>query len=110
MNEKDLVSKLLDEHKAYDINVYEVSDITPFASYYVVASCLNLRALGAMAEILEDELLKAGVVDIKKDGKPESGWMVIATGEVMVQLFLDAQRREYRLEELLQKQLGTGQA
>lgn len=101
---KDEVAKILDDHKAFDIKIYEVGDLTPFASYYVVATVLNIRALGALADIVEEEFEKNGMVVVGKDGTPESGWIVISGDDITVQLFLDYQREEYALDDFIEKQ------
>ena len=91
----------LDEHKASDISYLDVSEYTPFALYYVLATCMNIRQLGAMVEHLEDEFAKNDIEVLAKDGIPDSGWMIIQGGDVIVHLFLDVNRKEVDIEGLI---------
>lgn len=103
IEEVKLACNALDEHKAEDIKVIDVSSHSPFVSFYVLATCGNTRALGAMADILEEEFEKAGFPVTTKEGEPDSGWMIVEAGDVLVHLFLDVNRREINLEELLKQ-------
>lgn len=99
----ELAVNTLDQHKATDIITADVSRITPFASHYVLATCPNMRALGAFADALIDECEKQGIAIRGKDGEPESGWIVIDLNDVIVHLFLSWARAEVKLDELLNR-------
>lgn len=108
--ELELAKKILEDHKAEDINVIDVEGFSPFSSYYLLATATNIRHLGALSENLEEEFEKEGFTEIKKDGIPESGWMIVEAGEVVVHLFLDVNRKEIDLEGLLQKEITSKRA
>lgn len=91
----------LSEHKAEDIVVLDVSGKTPFASFFILATCLNERSLDSLAGILPDSLSENGFRISSIDGKAESGWIVVNAGEVVVQLFTEKQRKTINLDELL---------
>ena len=101
LNEKNRIVAILDEHKADDIVSVEVGEFNPFASYVVIATCLNPRALGAMKDILAEELEKDQIEISVSEGEPDSGWVIVATEEVIIHLLLAANRRELDLETLL---------
>lgn len=102
----ELALHCLDEHKTEDLKPIDVEGISPFAAYYVLATAPNLRALGALAELLEDELEKNGVSVLQKEGNPDSGWIILATNELIVHLFSSVNRKEFDLEGLLAKLKG----
>ena len=108
--ELEVAVKTLDEHKAIDIQTIDVEGFSPFANYYVLATCLNIRQLGAVAEQLEEAFEKEGFEEIRKDGTPESGWIIVEAGEVVVHLFLDVNRKEVDLEGLLEKEVTSKRA
>ncbi len=110
LKELELAKKVLEDHKAEDIAVVDVEGFSPFSSYYVLATATNVRHLGALSENLEEEFEKAGFTEIKKDGIPESGWMIVEAGEVVVHLFLDVNRKEINLEGLLEKEVTSKRA
>ena len=101
LKELEIAKHCLDEHKAIDIEAIEVGEISPFASYYLLATAPNVRALGAYAELLEDAFEKGGVEVTLKEGTPDSGWMIVEAGEVIVHIFLDVNRKEFGLEQLV---------
>ena len=101
LKELEIAKHCLDEHKAIDIEAIEVGEISPFASYYVLATAPNVRALGAYAELLEDAFEKGGVEVTLKEGSPDSGWRLVDAGEVIVHIFLDVNRKEFGLEQLV---------
>lgn len=106
MKEEELLQlavKILDDHKATEIVTADVSRVTPFASHYILATAPNVRALGAFADALEEEIEKAGGSVRAKDGEPESGWIVIDLNDVVVHLFLEWARAEIKLDELINR-------
>lgn len=94
--------KSLDEHKAEDIKVYDVRELTPFSDFYIVATAPNERALGALGDYLEEDLGKVGVDLVKKDGTPDSGWIISDFGAVLIHLFVAEKRNEVDLAGLLE--------
>lgn len=103
MKELEIALKTLDDHKATEIESIDVRNHNPFASYIVLATCTNIRALGALAEILEEEFEKNNIDIRVKEGQPDSGWMIVEAGEVIVHLLLDVNRKELKLEDLLNR-------
>lgn len=97
------IRDFLDERKAEDIAVFDVSDISPFASYYVIATAPNHRALGAIAELLEDKLEQEGLMRGKAEGTADSGWIIVEAEDVIVHLFTGVNRKEFALEDLIAK-------
>ncbi len=104
--ELSLAVNCLEEHKAEGVEVIDVSGFSPFASYYVLATAPNPRALGALKDHLEEVFDSNGIGVPVSEGKPESGWIIVQGGEVICQLFLAPNRKEIDLAGLL-KQLGA---
>ncbi|MCQ3034670.1 MAG: ribosome silencing factor [Bacilli bacterium] len=98
-----LIKKVLDEHKATNIEVIDVSERTPFADFYVVASASNIRQLDALADNVIDELEKNKINVNHKEGTPESGWILIDVYHVIVNIFTEAERERVGLEQVLSK-------
>ena len=100
-----IAKKELEERKAEDVMVVDVRENTPFADYYVIATAPNEKALGAFADYVEEALEKEGVEVRKKDGTPDSGWVIVDAGPVVVHLFSEAKRKEIALDGLLAHRL-----
>jgi ribosome-associated protein len=101
----NVVKKSLDEHKAENIVVEDVRDLTPFSDYYVVATAPNERAVGALADYLVEDLAKAKQEDPKISGTPSSGWVIVDDGSVVAHIFTEEERNEIDLVSLVQEHL-----
>ena len=92
--------ELLEDKKGEDITIVDVRDRTPFTDYYILVTAPNMRAAGAYADSLE-EFLQNKVDDLRQiEGQPESGWVLVDAGEVVVHIFTAAKRQEMNLEDL----------
>jgi ribosome-associated protein len=98
-----LIDTLLDK-QAGDITLLDVRGQSVFADYFLIGSAANDRQLKAMARGVDEESKKdANRLRNAIEGTPESGWVLVDFGEVIVHLFSDEQRAYYRLEELWQE-------
>jgi ribosome-associated protein len=95
-----LCYRALDEKKAGDLCVLDVSEQSSITDFLVLATGTSephLRALRIEVEKALD-LAKARIVGMEIP--QESGWMVIDAFDVMVHLFTAEQRERYGLENL----------
>lgn len=95
----ETVCKILDDHKAFDVSVINLSDKTSFADYMIVASGTSQRHLAALGDHLEKgvkPLYRASV-----EGKSaDSDWVLVDLGNVIVHLFRPETRQMYDLESM----------
>lgn len=101
MESKFLAEKVclsLCNHKAEDVVSIALSD--GVADYFVVASGRNTTHVCALAERLEEEMEKDGIVKLRGEGLKDGRWAVIDYGDVMVHIFNDESRLFYHLEKL----------
>lgn len=94
---------LLDDKQAVDILLLDISEVSPFADYFVIASVTSERQSQALVDTLLEELRPHKVRPLYIEGERTSGWQLIDFGEVIVHLFSTEQRAYYRLEDLWQK-------
>lgn len=85
---------------ASDIIVLDIQEISTITDYFVICSADNVRQLRAIAEHIEREIRSEGVRTDRREGIPDTGWMVLDYGAVIVHIFTEEQRAFYRLEEL----------
>ncbi len=98
-----LVDSVLDK-KGNDITLLDIRDQTVFADYFLICNGDNNRQLQALAEgIWEDAKRKGDTIGLGKEGEPESGWMLLDFGGLIVHLFSPEKRTYYKLEELWDK-------
>ena len=98
-----LVEEVLNEHKAQDIVTIDVSEKTPFADFYVLATAGNIRQLNALKELVQEALEKNKMSINHIEGTPESGWILIDAHHVIVNIFSKDERERISLEEVMRR-------
>lgn len=95
------VVRALDDKKAADLRVLRVSAQSSITDFLVLATGTSephLRALRVELEkVLDGRKVRIAGMDT---GEPGSGWTVVDAYQVMIHLFTQEKRDEYRLENL----------
>lgn len=97
-----LCGRVLEEKKAGDVTVMDVSAQSSITDYLVVATATSEPHLRALRVELEKALDGANVHLVGMEAPQESGWIVIDAFDVMIHLFTPAMRERYGLERLWQ--------
>jgi ribosome-associated protein len=92
--------RVLDEKKAEDLKVLDVSEQSSITDYLIVATATSLPHLRALRVELEKALDAANTHLVGMEATEESGWLVIDAFYVMIHLFLAEPREKYGLERL----------
>ena len=95
-----LCCRVLDDKKAGELAVLDVSDQSSITDYLVLATATSEPHLRALRIELEKTLDAAGVSLVGAERVQESGWIVIDAFDVMFHLFLGEMRERYGLERL----------
>ncbi|MBN1994807.1 MAG: ribosome silencing factor [Anaerolineae bacterium] len=88
--------------KATNVLTLDMRNITLLADYYILCDATSSRQIRAISDELMEKLKWAGARLAVMEGTPESGWMLIDFGSVIVHIFSPEQRAYYQLEELWQ--------
>jgi len=91
---------LLSEKQAEDILLLDIRNVATFADYFVIASAQAVRQVEAILADLDEELGKDGVRVLGQEGLPDSGWVLLDLGDVIVHIFAPQERAYYDLEGL----------
>ncbi len=92
--------RVLDEKKAGNLTVLDVSEQSSITDFLVLATATSGPHLRALRIELEKALDAGGVHLVGMETAQESGWMVIDAFDVMIHLFLAEARERYGLERL----------
>ena len=95
-----IIGNLLNSKKAKDIVLIDIAEKSSFADYFVNATGGSERQLGALADDVEDKFAEIGITPKSKDGRPDTGWILVDGGDVIVNLFTEATRDKYTLEKI----------
>jgi ribosome-associated protein len=93
---------MLEERQGADILLLDVGEITILADYFILCSANSERHLRALSGDVAKQLKGDVGSPLSVEGEPESGWVLIDYGDVVVHLFMPAVRGFYALEELWQ--------
>ena len=99
------VTKLCEEiaydRKAENIIRLDLSDMSAVSDYFVLCTGTSEPHVRAVAERIQRGVLeKLKVKPIHVDGSPESGWIIVDFGNVMIHVMTAESRQLYQLEEL----------
>ena len=92
--------EIASDMQATNIVLLDIKDIASFADYFVVLSADNMRQINALVDDINLQLKKEGIHIGHKEGTPESGWVLLDYGNVLIHIFSPVEREYYRLEEL----------
>ena len=90
----------LEEIKAYDIEVFEVSGITALFDYIIIASADSNRQTRALANNVQEKIKAAGGRVYSQEGEQSGEWLLVDLGDAIVHIMQPAVRDYYNLEAL----------
>ena len=94
------IAKALSKHKAQDVTVLKIDDLTVVTDYFVIAGGNSNTQVKALAGAIEVDLKKEGVELLHSEGYDSASWVLLDFGGVIVHLFLKDSRMFYSLERL----------
>ena len=103
MNSTDIVRtavKLLDDKKAQDVVVLDVSKLTSLGDYFVICSGGSTTQVKALADELEAKLDAAGLKPRRVESDKSAQWSLLDYGDVICHVFYHETRDFYCLERL----------
>ena len=95
-----LAAKAIDSKKGIDIKIIDISAKSSFADCLIVASGLNDRQVGAIAEAVKEEYEKINIIPRSIAGKNNSGWILMDYGDIIINIFNPELRSRYNLENV----------
>lgn len=95
-----LVVSSLEDYKATDIMVIDVSGRSPLTERLVIASGNSTRHVKSMSENLIVKAKATGCPPLGVEGAREGEWVLVDLNDVIVHLMLPQTRAFYNLEKL----------
>lgn len=90
----------LEDKKAEDITVIDISGVSSIADYFIIANGSNANQLAAMQDAVDEAFYKAGLPAKQIEGNKNSTWILIDYNDVIVHLFSKEDRLFYDLERI----------
>jgi ribosome-associated protein len=92
---------LASDKQASDIVLLDIRGISLIADYFVICTVGSERQAGAILKDIDEKVREEfGRKPLHTEGKPDSGWVLLDYGDVIVHVFSPAQRSFYNLEQL----------
>lgn len=95
-----LAIEALEDKKAEDIRVIDISEVSVLADYFLIASGKNRNQLQALADEVEEKLGRAGYPMKQSEGYDSANWILLDFGDIMIHLFDQENRLFYDLERI----------
>ena len=96
-----ICAQWLFDKKAFNLRGLDLTKQQGVTDFAIIASGTSTRHTAALAENLVGEVKREfGVLPLSVEGLSEGRWVLVDYGSLIVHLFYDFVRQEYRLEEL----------
>ncbi len=90
----------LEEKKAKDVKILDISDISVLADYFIIATGANHNQVHSMADEVEERLGRAGYPSGHVEGYRTANWILMDYHELIIHIFDEENRLFYDLERI----------
>lgn len=103
MNANELAKRIvsaLEDKKAEDIKIIDISNISVIADYFIIAGGSNRNQVQALADHVDESCGKAGHPVKQIEGYDSANWILMDYSDVIVHIFSREDRLFYDLERI----------
>ena len=102
---RDMVNdiyKALEDKKADDVKLIDISEISDIADYFVIATANNTSQMDAMQDAVDEYMTKAGISTKSIEGhvRNRSNWILMDYRDIIVHIFDKEAREFYNLDRI----------
>ena len=90
----------LEEKKAEDIRVIDISEVSVLADYFIIANGSSRPQIQALSDEVSEKMEKAGATLKQVEGYDSAKWILLDFGDVIVHIFNQEDRLLYDLERI----------
>lgn len=90
----------LDDKKAEDIRIIDISGVSVIADYFIIANGNNVNQVQALVDNVQEELFKAGYETDKIEGYKTGSWVLLDYNDIIIHVFSKDDRLFYDLERI----------
>lgn len=95
-----LTIEALEDKKAEDIKIIDISEVSVLADYFIIAGGNNHSQIQALSNNVEEKLGRAGHPVKQIEGYDTANWILMDFGDVIVHIFDKENRLLYDLERI----------
>ncbi|MBE5891630.1 MAG: ribosome silencing factor [Lachnospiraceae bacterium] len=94
------IKNALDDKKAEEVTILDISEISSIADYFIIANGNNPNQLTAMQDACDEAMEKVGVHAKQIEGNNNSTWILMDYSDIIIHLFSKEDRQFYNLERI----------
>lgn len=95
-----LAVNALEDKKAEDIRIIDISNISTIADYFIIADGSNKSQIQAMTDNVSEALGRAGVTVRQIEGYQNANWILMDFQDIIIHIFDRENRLFYDLERI----------
>lgn len=90
----------LEDKKAEDIRIIDISNVSVIADYFIIANGNNRNQVQALADHVEETCGRAGYPLRQTEGYDSANWILMDYSDVIIHVFSKEDRLFYDLERI----------
>lgn len=90
----------LEDKKAENIQIIDISEVSPLADYFIIANGTNRNQVQALADNVEELLGKLGYERRPIEGYENANWILLDYKDIIIHVFDQESRNFYDLERI----------
>lgn len=95
-----IVIKALEDKKAEDIRIIDISEVSVLADYFIIANGTNRNQVQALIDNVDDALGRSGYQERKIEGYDTANWALMDYKDIIIHVFDKENRLFYDLERI----------
>ena len=95
-----LAKEALEDKKAEDIRVLDISEVSVMADLFIIAGGNNKSHVQSLCDNVQEKMGKAGYYETHVEGYDTANWILLDFGDVIVHIFDKENRTLYNLERI----------
>lgn len=95
-----LALEALEDKKAEDISIIDISEVSVIADYFIIAAGKNKNQIQALSDAVNEKLGRAGLPLRQIEGYNNANWILLDFGDIIVHIFDKENRLFYDLERI----------
>ena len=95
-----LAIQALEDKKAEDIQLIDISSVSVIADYFIIANGTNISQIQALSDNVTEKLGRAGYDVRDTEGYSTANWVLLDFGDIIVHIFDQQNRIFYDLERI----------
>ncbi len=96
----EAIYKAIDDKKGENIKVLDISNLSPLADYFVIATSDNKNQMRAIRDNIEEAMMKYKNYAKSIEGDNDSAWLLMDFKDIVVHVFDRESRSFYDLERI----------